>query len=107
MKDYYQILGVGKDADDDEIICNMLNLNVRVKKHEVGCHNAGTCQVGNSTAKDVLKSLCKAIPVAGAWCDDAFKLAQELISGGSCSAITCDCENVGGGLMRGGITFYW
>jgi hypothetical protein len=53
------------------------------------------------TAKDILKSLCKAIPILGAWCDDAFKLAEELVSPVSCSAITCDCENVGGGLMRG------
>ncbi len=56
---------------------------------------------GSSTAKDFLKSLCKAIPAAGAWCDDAFKVVEELISGVDCEAITCDCENVGGGLMRG------
>lgn len=56
---------------------------------------------GSDTAKDVLKSLCKAIPIAGAWCDDAFKLVEELISGSDCSAITCDCQHVGGGLMRG------
>ena len=53
------------------------------------------------TAKDFFKKLCKSIPIAGAWCDDAFKLAEELISGVDCDAVTCDCENVGGGLMRG------
>jgi hypothetical protein len=56
---------------------------------------------GSDTAKDFLKKLCKSVPIAGAWCDDAFKLAEELISGVDCDAITCDCENVGGGLMRG------
>ncbi len=55
----------------------------------------------SDTAKDVLKSLCKAIPILGAWCDDAFKLAEELVAPVDCSAITCDCGNVGGGLMRG------
>ena len=55
---------------------------------------------GSDTAKDFLKKLCKSIPIAGAWCDDAFKLAEELV-GVSCDQITCDCENVGGGLMRG------
>jgi len=56
---------------------------------------------GNDAAKDFFKSLCKAIPIAGAWCDDAFKVAEELISGVNCGEVTCDCENVGGGLMRG------
>jgi hypothetical protein len=58
----------------------------------------------SDTAKDVLKSLCEAIPIAGAWCDDAFKLAEELVALVDCSAITCDCANVGGGLMRGPLT---
>ncbi len=56
---------------------------------------------GSSTAKDFFKKLCKAIPIAGAFCDDAFQLAEELVSGVDCRAITCDCDNVGGGLMRG------
>lgn len=56
---------------------------------------------GGDTAKDFFKKLCKSIPIAGAWCGDAFKLVEELISGVDCKAITCDCENVGGGLMRG------
>ena len=55
----------------------------------------------SDTAKDILKSLCKAIPIASAWCDDAFKLAEKLMGPVDCSAITCDCANVGGGLMRG------
>ncbi|NNE22092.1 MAG: hypothetical protein HKN11_05735 [Rhizobiales bacterium] len=55
---------------------------------------------GSDTIKDMVKSLCKSIPIAGAWCDDAFKLVEELV-GVSCGDITCDCENVGGGLMRG------
>ncbi len=55
----------------------------------------------SDTAKDILKSLCKSIPIAGAWCDDAFKLAQKLMTPADCSTITCDCEHVGGGLMRG------
>ena len=56
---------------------------------------------GGDTAKDFFKKLCKSIPIAGAWCDDAFELAEELISGVDCDAITCDCDHVGGGLMRG------
>ena len=56
---------------------------------------------GSDTAKDMLKSLCKSIPVAGAWCDDLFKAVEELLGDVDCGAITCDCENVGGGLMRG------
>lgn len=56
---------------------------------------------GSDTAKDFFKSLCKAIPIAGAWCDDAFKVAEELVSGVNCGEVTCDCENVGGGLLRG------
>ncbi len=55
----------------------------------------------SDTAKDFFKKLCKAIPILGAWCDDAFKLAEELMGPVDCSAITCDCGNVGGGLMRG------
>lgn len=56
---------------------------------------------GSDTAKDFFKKLCKSIPIAGAWCDDAFKLAEELISGVDCDKVTCDCDNVRGGLMRG------
>jgi hypothetical protein len=56
---------------------------------------------GGDTAKDFFKKLCKSIPIAGAWCDDAFDLAEQLISGVDCKAITCDCDHVGGGLMRG------
>ncbi len=56
---------------------------------------------GSDTAKDFFKSLCKLIPVAGAWCDDAFQAVEELIAGVDCSAITCDCGNVGGGLLAG------
>jgi hypothetical protein len=56
----------------------------------------------SSIAKGVLQSMCEAIPVLGAWCGDAFKLAEDLIAGTTdCAAITCDCQNVGGGLMRG------
>ena len=55
---------------------------------------------GSDTAKDVLKSICDSIPLFGKWCGDAFKLAEQLI-GGECGAISCDCENVGGGIMRG------
>lgn len=55
----------------------------------------------SDTAKDILKSLCKTIPVAKAWCKDLFKLADKLISVSDCSAMTCDCENVGGGLSFG------
>jgi len=56
---------------------------------------------GSDTAKDFFKSLCKLIPVAGAWCDDAFQSVEELIAGVDCGAITCDCGNVGGGLLAG------
>ena len=56
---------------------------------------------GSDTAKDMLKSLCKSIPVAGAWCDDLFKAVENLLGDVDCGAITCDCDNVGGGLMRG------
>lgn len=55
---------------------------------------------GSDTAKDILKSMCKSLPVAGAWCDDLFKAVEELLSPAMCKAITCDCDNVGGGLMR-------
>lgn len=56
---------------------------------------------GGDTAKDFFKKLCKSIPIAGAWCDDAFELAEDMISDVDCQAITCDCDRVGGGLMRG------
>lgn len=56
---------------------------------------------GSDTFKNFYKGLCKLIPVAGAWCDDAFKAVEELVSGVDCGAITCDCGNVGGGLMSG------
>ncbi len=56
---------------------------------------------GSDTAKDILKSLCKTIPVAKAWCNDLFKLAEKLVSETNCSTITCDCGNVGGGLSFG------
>ena len=56
---------------------------------------------GSDTAKDILKSLCKSLPVAGAWCDDLFKAVETLLSDVDCGAVTCDCDNVGGGLMRG------
>jgi len=56
---------------------------------------------GKEFAKDALKSLCKSIPVVGNWCDDIFKLAEDLVGPVDCGAISCDCENVGGGLMRG------
>lgn len=56
---------------------------------------------GSDTAKDFLKSLCKSLPVAGAWCDDLFKAVEKLLADVDCGAITCDCENVGGGLMKG------
>ena len=59
---------------------------------------------GSSTATDFFKALCKGIPVAGAWCDDIFKALDELVNGISCEAITCDCGNVGGGLMSGALT---
>lgn len=55
---------------------------------------------GSETAKDVLKSICESMPFVGKWCGDAFKLAAQLL-GDQCAAISCDCENVGGGLMRG------
>jgi len=55
----------------------------------------------SSIAKGVLQSMCEAIPILGSWCGDAFKFAEELISGANCEALTCDCQNVGGGLMRG------
>ncbi|RYG90845.1 hypothetical protein EU803_12705 [Loktanella sp. IMCC34160] len=56
----------------------------------------------SNLAKGVLQNICEAIPVLGAWCGDAFKLAEELVAGTTdCSAITCDCQNVGGGLLSG------
>ena len=55
---------------------------------------------GSDTAKDILKSICESMPFVGKWCGDAFKLAEQLF-GDDCDAISCDCENVGGGLMRG------
>ncbi len=54
----------------------------------------------SDTVKDFFKKLCESIPIAEAWCDDAFELAEELISGVDCEAITCDCDGIGG-LMRG------
>jgi len=56
---------------------------------------------GSDTAKDFFKSLCKAIPILGAWCDDAFELGEALAASVDCGAITCDCDNVSGGLVRG------
>ncbi|SLN14951.1 hypothetical protein ROA7450_00312 [Roseovarius albus] len=56
---------------------------------------------GSDTAKNFFKSLCKHIPIAGAWCDDAFQAVEELVAGVDCDAITCDCGNVGGGLLSG------
>ena len=56
---------------------------------------------GSDTAKDFFKALCKGIPVAGAWCDDVFKAVENVFAPLVCEEISCDCENVGGGLMRG------
>lgn len=56
---------------------------------------------GSDTASDFFENLCKKIPIAGAWCGDAFKLVKDLIAGTDCGSINCDCENVGGGLLRG------
>ncbi len=58
---------------------------------------------GSETAKDILKSICESIPFVGKWCGDAFNLV-EVLMGNECAAITCDCANVGGGLMRGALT---
>ncbi len=57
-----------------------------------------------STAIDAMKSLCKHVPVATAWCDDIFKVATDFVQGINCEAISCDCGNAGpGGLVGGGI----
>lgn len=55
----------------------------------------------SGTASDFFENLCKKIPVAGAWCGDVFKLAKKLFEEADCDSVTCDCENVSGGLMRG------
>lgn len=55
----------------------------------------------SATAKDLLRSLCNQVPILGAWCDDLFDFVEDLVAGDPCEALTCDCENVGGGLMRG------
>ena len=59
---------------------------------------------GTSTAIDAMKSLCKQVPVADAWCDDIFKVATDFIQGVNCDTISCDCGNAGpGGIVNAGI----
>jgi len=53
------------------------------------------------TAVDFFERLCKGIPVAGPWCGEAFKLFKAKSSDVDCAAISCDCDNVPGGLMKG------
>lgn len=54
---------------------------------------------GADTAKDFLKKLCDALPVLKKACEDLFDVAVDAVV--NCSAIDCDCANVGGGILSG------
>ncbi len=56
---------------------------------------------GSDTAKRYVKQLCKAIGPLKPWCDKIFSKVEEALVGLDCKELTCDCANVGGGLLSG------
>ena len=51
------------------------------------------------TAKRYLKELCKEITLLDGWCNDLFDAGDALLTAQDCEALTCDCGNLGGGMI--------